>query len=138
MKRLGEGTINCEDFLLYYNSINNKRRSVGFIINKKWSPRITLLKSISDRVTILVLKVNNNEYIGIIQAYAPTTKATEKEMEVFYDDVKKAQVDIKRSNWKIVMGYFNSKIGSRSSHESDVLGPFGHGKRKRETTDKIL
>jgi Reverse transcriptase (RNA-dependent DNA polymerase) len=35
----------------------------------------------------------------------------------------------KKSTWKVIMGDFNAKIGSRAQHEDDVMGSFGTGTR---------
>lgn len=137
VKRNGEGTIECKKFRLYYNGKttrskspnDEKAASVGIVVHSKWLKNVKICKSISLRVILLILKVNKERSIGIIQAYAPTSKATDKEMDKFYQDVEKAQKEIMNCDWKIVMGDFNSKIGSRLSNECDVMGPSGYGQR---------
>jgi hypothetical protein len=129
VKRIGEDFSEHKDFLFYYNGLTRKRGSVGFVINKKWKDKIKSIQSISDRVAVLILNVTKDDSIGIIQVYAPTSKAKEEEMKIFYDDVEEAQALINDCEWKVVMGDWNSKIGSRSTHERDVMGPFGYGTR---------
>lgn len=80
-------------------------------------------------MAVLIFKVTKDDSIGIVQVYAPTSKAKEEEMTLFYDDVEAAQALINDCEWKNVMGDLNSKIGSRSTHEKDVMGPFGYGTR---------
>lgn len=98
-KRNGEDTIDCGDFIFFYNGRTTRSKnstdqvkpaSIGFVIKAKWKSNIRSLKSISLRVAILILQINDNDHLGIVQVYAPTSKANEKEMEDFYDDVDAA------------------------------------------------
>lgn len=52
-------------------------------------------------------------------------------MDTFYANIEKAQEIVNSCEWKIIIGDFNAKIGERSSHEKDVLGPFGYGIRNQ-------
>jgi hypothetical protein len=136
-KRNGEGSIDCADFRFYYNGKTKKSKSPddekaassGFIVNKRWLNNIKMCKCVSFRVLVLILKINKTSTMGFVQVYAPTSKASENEMNKFYGDVEKAQKMISDCTWKIVMGDWNSKIGLSQDIECDVMGQYGYGKR---------
>lgn len=141
VKRDGEGTIDCAGFQFHYNGISSKKNldgtrnkpaSVGFIVHSRWKNSVTQLKNISFRVILIKVKVNKDESLGVVQAYAPTSKASDREIEAFYKDVEKAQIEIHDCTFKIIMGDWNAKVGSRASgtsNEADVMGFFGLGIR---------
>lgn len=131
VKRQGENTVGRNGFTFYHFGTSKKLAGVGFAINKRWQGNKKVIKSFSSRVAALILYVNEKESIGIVQVYAPTSTAKDSDMNIFYRDVEKAEEFIKKSTWKIVMGDFNAKIGHRSPHESDVMGPFGFGTRNQ-------
>lgn len=144
-KRNGEGTIDCKDFLFYYHGKttrsktpnDEKAASVGFVIKEKWKNNIAMLKSISYRVCILILKINDKDNLGIIQVYAPTSSANQNEIDTFYDNVEKAQSEIAKCKWKIIMGDWNSKIGERLPQECDVMGFHTFG-RRNERGERLI
>ena len=63
--------------------------------------------------------------IGLIQIYVPTADTGEEEVEIFYETFKKAVIQLKSRDIKIVMGDFNSKVGSKRTE--NITGPFGIG-----------
>lgn len=128
VKRIGEERTKEDGFIFYHFGVERKR-GVGFAINLRWEKNIKSLQSFSDRVAVLILQVNDKDTLGIIQVYAPTSKASDSTMDEFYNDVEKALELMKKTSWHVVMGDFNQKIGSRSAHENDVLGSFGYGTR---------
>ena len=67
--------------------------------------------------------------------YAPTAVCEEHILEKFYHDVDKAVSTVKSSEYLIVMGDFNAKIGR--SRVGSTAGPFGLGERN-ERGDRLL
>lgn len=65
------------------------------------------------------------------------SKAPDEEVEVFYEDVEKAQNITKDCSWKIVMGDWNSKIGAKASHENGVMGSYCYGTRNKRSERRI-
>jgi exonuclease III len=129
IKRTGQETLQINGNVFHYIGFNNRRGSVGFIIKSKWKNHIKLFKDFSDRVTVVELSINKKETLTIIQTYAPTSAASDEEMNEFYDDLQQACNEFKKSTKLIIMGDFNSKIGMRQIGEDDVLGSFGYGIR---------
>jgi Reverse transcriptase (RNA-dependent DNA polymerase) len=137
IKRTGQNTITRNGNIFHYYGKNNKRGSVGFFIKAKWSNNIKLFKDFSDRVTVVVLKVNEKETLAIVQVYAPTSTADDKEMDAFYDDLQKAQTEFSTCTWQITIGDMNSKIGLRNVGEEDFMGQHGYGMRN-ERGDRMI
>lgn len=85
-KRNGEGIIYCKNFRFFYNgktsrSISNeKNASVGFVVHKRWINNIKSQINISLRVMVITLKINDSATLGLVQVYAPTSRAKDDEM----------------------------------------------------------
>jgi hypothetical protein len=129
VKRKGEEVIEKKEFSFYYFGTSTRLAGVGFLIHNRWKNNKKSFKSISSRVTTLTMYINESKTLSVIQVYAPTSAAKDKDMDQFYNDVDEALEITKNSTWKIVLGDFNAKIGVPQSHENDVLGPFGVGVR---------
>jgi hypothetical protein len=128
VKRVGEGKIPARGFTLFYSGIVRNRGTVGFAVKSRWMENVTAFKSLSDRVALLELQFGSKT-MGIIQCYAPTSAASESEINVFYDDISKALDDFSSCAWLFVIGDFNAKIGVSNGDEKEVVGPFGLGQR---------
>lgn len=115
-----------QDFILCYKGETKGLHGVGFLIKKTLKQNIIDFIGISERVALLKLKFKNQP-ITIIQAYAPTERAKEDEMQKFYDDLKNAQ-DTQDTN-VLVIGDFNAKIGQPRKFENLIMGKYGYGKR---------
>lgn len=76
-----------------------------------------IFKDLPDRVTVVVLKVNRKDSLTIIQTYAPTSTATDTEINKFYKDLHKSQTEFSNLTWLLTMGDFNSKIGTKYDGE---------------------
>lgn len=61
----------------------------------------------------------------IIQAYAPTDDAEDK--EAFYHQLQAILQKIKKRDIKIVIGDFNAKVGTENTGKEDVIGKEGTG-----------
>lgn len=57
VKRIGEGRLDMDGFILFYKGIERRRGTVGFAIKSKWSNNIEVFKSFSDRVALLEVKI---------------------------------------------------------------------------------
>ena len=63
--------------------------------------------------------------ITIIQAYAPTSKAEEAEVERFYEDLQDLLELIPKKDVLFILGDWNAKVGSQET--PGVMGKFGLG-----------
>jgi len=73
----------------------------------------------------------------IVQAYAPTTSATEQEMEDFYDTLQQTIHGISNQHVTIVMGDFNAKVGKDWRTWRGALGKHGYGE-ENEPGERLL
>ena len=60
-----------------------------------------------------------------IQAYAPTSKAEEAEVERFYEDLQELLEQTPQKNVLFIIGDWNAKVGSQET--PGVPGKFGLG-----------
>lgn len=128
VKRIGEEVKEMKGYIFYYKGKERRRGTVGFAIKSTWKENILGFASYSDRVITVNMKMGT-ETLTIIQCYAPTSTYSESAMEEFYHDLEQAIIDLKKSEWLIVMGDFNAKIGVPQKQENDVMGSFGLGDR---------
>ncbi|XP_062525564.1 uncharacterized protein LOC134199212 [Bombyx mori] len=122
------------DYVFCYIGETKGLYGVGFLIKKAWKNNITNFTGISERVALLQMNFGGLD-ISIIQAYAPTEKSDDTEIQKFYNDLKKAHT---LSNEKIIiLGDFNAKIGQPKKEEKFVMGQYGLGQRN-ERGERLL
>ena len=63
--------------------------------------------------------------ITVIQVYAPTSKAEEAEVELFYEDLQDLLKLTSKKDILFVIGDWNAKVGSQETPR--VTGKFGLG-----------
>ena len=73
--------------------------------------------------------------IVIVQLYAPTNDHSDKEIEEFYADVKKALKQVKSGDILVVMGDMNAKVGKEKF--GSVVGLYILGERNERGTHLI-
>ena len=69
-------------------------------------------KPVNDRIISVRLKGQAKD-ITLIQVYAPTSAATDEELEEFYENVQKEVDNKERQDILIISGDFNAKVGSK-------------------------
>lgn len=74
-----------------------KLHQKGLAIKSKWKNNIIELKSVSFRVSLLILKINDKDNLGIVQVYAPTSSVKQNGIDVFFDNVEKALIEISKN-----------------------------------------
>ena len=131
VRRLGEEQKIINDgHVLYWRGKSQGSKQelgVGFLIHKSLEKNIIEFYSVSERVASVTIKLNNRYNLKIIQVYAPTCSHSDEEIESFYEDVHLASERIK-TNFTIIMGDFNAKIGKKTEGETAV-GNHGIGTR---------
>lgn len=86
-------------------------RGVGFYVKNSLTNRIIECKGINERIAVLKLKLNSLTNITIIQVYAPTSVASDNELDEFYKLLNKTYKE-ESEYYTIIMGDFNAKIGT--------------------------
>ncbi|XP_072377913.1 uncharacterized protein [Diabrotica undecimpunctata] len=106
------GYLSTKTGTLYYsgNTDNQHRRGVAIIVDTEVNKSIEGFVPISERVMLLQIRPSHTK-LNLIQVYAPTTNATEDEVEIFYQQIEDALKMTKNREITVVMGDFNAKIG---------------------------
>lgn len=117
--------------ILLHTYCTNGQKGVGFLVKKPVSNKITEFKPISDRIAVMKIKLDEIRVTNIIQTYAPTAAAEEKESDNFYETLIGTMQELRqeKNNSIIVMGDFNSQIGPGRPEEQPTVGKYGYGKR---------
>ncbi|XP_056641545.1 craniofacial development protein 2-like [Diorhabda sublineata] len=133
-RRRGEESIRLRSghILFYKGREDNSLGGVGFLVNKRISPNLQILKTISDRVIYITLKINSNITIKVVQIYAPTSSHEDEEIEVLYDEITQSLTENK-TRYTLIIGDFNARIGEQCN-SSQYVGQFGLGKRNERGT----
>lgn len=67
--------------------------------------------------------------ITIIQVYAPTAEAADDEINNFYQELQTQINTTPKNDTLIIMGDFNAKVGKDNNLNSNVMGPYGMGRK---------
>ena len=116
-------------YLHYSGHATDSINGVGIILDTN---KLAHFKPISDRICQIETKINNNQQLTLISAYAPTLEKSEKNPDVrdnFYNSLNSVVTAVKRRNFLIVAGDYNAKTGSAFKSElySANLGKYGKG-----------
>ena len=123
-----------EDYIFCYIGRTKGLYGVGFLIKKKFKKNIHNFKGISERIALLQLKFEKCS-LSIIQAYAPTERSTEEEIDNFYEELEVAHELADKK--VIVMGDFNAKIGSYKTNIYPIMGRHSFGE-PNERGDRLI
>jgi len=85
------------------------------------------MQGITDRMAKLDIELSKRYSMQIIQIYAPTIEYPDEEIEELYGSISRNLGDSK-NYFKIVMGDFNAKVGTKLAEEKTV-GEHGYGPR---------
>ncbi|XP_037294379.1 uncharacterized protein LOC115454908 [Manduca sexta] len=128
-RRRGEQLIRLNSGqLFYYKGHDNKSQGgVGFIINTSMTKSLQNIRAISPRVIFATFKLSQRYSLKVVQVYAPTSDKSDKETEIFFEEIAKALKD-NPAHYTMVIGDFNAKLGRNQDHE-EFVGGFGLGTR---------
>jgi endonuclease/exonuclease/phosphatase family metal-dependent hydrolase len=137
-RRHGEtiSQLNSGNVLYTIGHEKKSQAGVGFLVHKDIAKNIMEFKGISERTAMLVVKINSKCSIKIIQAYAPTSAHSDEVVEDMYEEINEL-MDAVATQYTLVIGDFNAKIGKRKKGENNVMGPYGIGERN-ERGDRLI
>ena len=84
-------------------------------------------------MTSLTLKVISKYQLQVIQVYASTSSHSDEEVEELYEEIGKS-MEKNKSQYKIIMGDFNAKVGQHHQSDGATVGKFGLGERNERGT----
>ena len=120
------GQMKANGYTVIYSGNKKHSNGVGVIIDPEFSKNITGFHAISDRVLLVKLK-NLHHSLSLIQAYAPTSDASDAEINCFYEELNDALKKCKHGEMEIIMGDFNAKVGQTAFDK--CVGNHGLGQR---------
>ncbi|XP_045496057.1 uncharacterized protein LOC123694618 [Colias croceus] len=134
MRRFGEQIEDRGKYILQYKGETPGLYGVGFMIKKNLANNIIELRGISERISILNIKLNDEKW-SIIQAYSPTESDKKEDLiktDKFYEELQNT-IETSHKN-VLLMGDFNGQIGTQNRGEEYSIGDFGFGTRSKNGT----
>uniref|UniRef100_A0A914WNU9 Endonuclease/exonuclease/phosphatase domain-containing protein n=1 Tax=Plectus sambesii TaxID=2011161 RepID=A0A914WNU9_9BILA len=119
---------------VYLGAAEGRIGGVGFTVAPHLVEFISEVHIHSNRLSTLILKKSNTS-IKIVSAYAPTSAASDDEVEDFYSELDALVRTSPTTDFTVVGGDFNARIGKRKPGEQYV-GNFGSGDRN-ERGDRL-
>ena len=112
----GNSRLELENHTMLYSGGEKHAKGVALIMTKTVEKSVLGCWTVSERVMIVKFKCQPVN-INIIQVYAPTSDAPDEDIQLFYEDPKKAFSTCKAPEVRIVMGDFNAKVGKKVNQE---------------------
>ncbi|XP_008485907.1 uncharacterized protein LOC103522587 [Diaphorina citri] len=113
-----------EKYRVIHSGGEKSRQGVGFILNERTMNMVETSISISERVIALRIKAQPVD-LFIVECYAPTSDASDDDIESFYESMRKV-IKMKKSKEALILaGDLNAKVGSE--RREDIVGPYGIG-----------
>ena len=134
----GEGELMSEGIRILYSGRpdNIHREGVALMLGKKAQKAYIEHKAINSRLISVSLK-GQHKNVKIIHVYAPDSSHSDEEVEEFYSQLEEETHTVRTNEIVIVIGDFNSKIGSDPTGYEDVIGKFGLG-TQNERGERML
>ena len=102
---------------------------VGVWLSKSMLGSLLGYKPINGRLMSIRLQ-GTVKNLKIVQVYAPTSKATQEELDEFYTDLQTEIDNTHKKDIVMVMGDFNAKVGSMQDlSEKGIIGRYAYGSR---------
>ena len=106
-----------------------REAGVGFAIKSHLVSKLSgLPKGINDRLMTLRLPLSDKSHATIVSAYAPTMTNPDEVKDKFYDDLDSVISAIPRIDKFILLGDFNTRVGTDHQTWEGVIGTEGIGK----------
>ena len=127
----GKGHFSTDDHTIYYSG-NEKGGSngVAFFTSSFISKHVLGYNPVSDRIISIRIQAQPIN-LSIIQVYAPTSTASDDDLEYFYNQLQDTLDGIPKRDIIMITGDFNAKVGEGVQHEDETMamGPHGLGSR---------
>ena len=134
----GEGHLKEQSHTFYWKGLPEgepRVAGVAFAISDWLIPKLSELPvCISEQIIMLRLSLADNCFVTIINVYAPTMTHTEEEKEMFYEQLRQITNRIPRSDKIVLLGDFDSQVGSDWKTWQPAIGKFGRGNMNSKTT----
>ncbi|XP_072168007.1 uncharacterized protein [Diadema setosum] len=95
----------------------------------------SLPREINDRLIVMRIPFHGKMHLTLISAYAPTIVYTLEQKELFYQNLTKMLLSVRKDKL-LILGDFNARVGRDAQSWPDVIGPHGIG--SESTSDQLL
>ena len=119
----------------YYFGETRGHRGTGFFIKNSITNKVIAVKGITERISLVKLEIEKEANLCIIQVYAPTMEADERDVEEFYRILDET-IQKEKEHHNIIMGDWNAKIGKGVGMDG-VYGPYGIGENN-ENGERLI
>ena len=120
--------------VLFSGSEEGYSHGVVVILTRESSNALIGYSPISDRIIKVRIQAKPHN-ITFIQCYAPTSLASDEEIDSFYNSLQETMDSIPNRDIKVVMGDFNAKVGQGSTNMA--CGKFGLGEQNIRGEDLL-
>ncbi|KAF7252753.1 Craniofacial development protein 2 [Varanus komodoensis] len=111
------------------SSDERRESGVGFAVKNHLVPILARLpKGVNDRLMTLHLPLLRGKQAALISAYAPTMVNPDEVKEKFYEELDALLSSLKHTDRLILLGDFNTRVGSDHSAWDGIIGKKGIGK----------
>lgn len=110
------------EHILYHTQAVNGQQGVGFQIHKSMKNDFEEVKQVSKRIAGLNLKISSKLLHKKCMIQLETSNTSEEEVEELYEELYKLD-----SQYKIVIGDFNAKVGTKQDHHELPTGKYESG-----------
>ena len=112
-----------------FTSEEGPEAGVGFAIRSHLVSKLAILpRGLNDRLIVSELLLTNKQNATLISAYAPTMTNPEEVKDQFYEQLDVLIAAVPKSEKLIILGDFNSRVGTDHHTWSGVIGQQGTGK----------
>ena len=119
----GNFKTNDKQMVIYSGKEDNYSHGVAIILGKEASNSLIGYSPITDRILKVRIQAKPHN-VSILQCYAPTSTASDEQLENFYNSLQEAIDTIPNRDIKIIMGDMNAKIG-KVTKPTAACGIFG-------------
>ncbi|CAF3402770.1 unnamed protein product [Rotaria sp. Silwood1] len=123
----GKGETTNGDFIWCGND-NTHNKGVGMLLSTRARKALMSYNPINPRLITARFKATPFN-ITIINVYAPTSDATENDIEAFYSNLEDAIGKTPKKDILILTGDWNAKVGNDNTGWEAVMGRYGYGTR---------
>lgn len=134
----GQGSFRAQgsELVLFSGNEENYSHGVAIILTKEAQNALIGYSPVNDRIIKARLQAKPHN-LTIIQCYAPTSLASDEEIDSFYNALQETIDSVPNRDIKIIMGDMNAKVGQQQDRTNPSCGRYGLGERN-ERGEKFI
>ena len=104
---------------------------VGVMVKENLVEQVCEVRRRSDRVLVVVMVIGK-VMVRVISAYAPQHNRSEREKDIFYEELDEELGQAGLDDFVVVLGDLNGHVGEDADGYEGVHGGFGYGVRNKD------